>query len=322
MKVAVIGLGSMGKRRIRLIKNYDSQIEIIGIDSNQERLKQCEHELNITVRNTVDDLDFEDIDCAFVCTSPLSHSKLISFLIKNNIDVFTEINLLCDGYDEFINEKNVKIFLSSTFLYRRDIQWMIDKVNKQKVNYIYHTGQYLPDWHPWENYNNYFVGDKRTNGCREIMAIELPWITECFGNIKKISVLKDKMSSLKIDYPDNYMLQVEHENGSKGQITIDVVARMPIRRAEIYNESFQIFWEGTPDSLKEWNIDDKDFSFIKTYDEIENNNKYAKNIIENAYYDEIKAFFKWINEDKSEVKHSFEKDLEILKLIDEIEGEK
>ena len=44
------------------------------------------------------------------------------------------------------------------------------------VNYIYHIGQYLPDWHPWENYKNFFVGDKRTGGVREIFGIDLPWL--------------------------------------------------------------------------------------------------------------------------------------------------
>ncbi|MDE6927475.1 MAG: hypothetical protein K2P06_01985, partial [Muribaculaceae bacterium] len=66
--------------------------------------------------------------------------------------------------------------------------------------YIYHVGQYLPEWHPWENYQDFFVGDKRTNGCREIMAIEFPWLIETFGEIREVSVLHDKMSHLNIDY--------------------------------------------------------------------------------------------------------------------------
>ena len=39
MDVIVIGLGSMGKRRIRLLKENPS-INISGIDSNQERANQ------------------------------------------------------------------------------------------------------------------------------------------------------------------------------------------------------------------------------------------------------------------------------------------
>lgn len=39
MKVIVIGLGSMGKRRIRLLKER-KDVEIFGIDTQMERVKQ------------------------------------------------------------------------------------------------------------------------------------------------------------------------------------------------------------------------------------------------------------------------------------------
>ena len=319
MKIIVVGLGSMGRRRIRLIKQYDDSIDIVGIDKSAERREQSRDEFGIDVCDSVEHVLDNSFECAFVCASPLAHRKLISFFVKNNINVFTEINLVSDGYDEFINEEKVKIFLSSTFLYRNDIQWIIDRVMGQRVNYMYHTGQYLPDWHPWENYKDFFVGNKKTNGCREIMAIEFPWLLKCFGKIKTINVKKDKMTDLKIDYPDNYMLTIEHENGNKGLIFVDIVSRTASRRIEIFNESLHIFWDGTPDSLREWKDENKVVEKIDTYGKVDNDDKYAKNIIENAYYDEICAFFKWLKGDKSDVKHSFEADLEVLKLIDEIE---
>ncbi|MCO7111156.1 hypothetical protein NIA69_21115 [Gemmiger formicilis] len=39
-------------------------------------------------------------------------------------------------------------------LYRRETQYIKQQVAEfgKPVHYIYHIGQYLPDWHPWENY--------------------------------------------------------------------------------------------------------------------------------------------------------------------------
>ena len=37
MKIIVVGLGSMGKRRIRLLKQYFPFVQISGADKNQER---------------------------------------------------------------------------------------------------------------------------------------------------------------------------------------------------------------------------------------------------------------------------------------------
>lgn len=320
MKVIVVGLGSMGKRRIRLMKQYDSTLDIIGVDTSEKRLQLAKEQFGIRINTTIDEIcGAEKIDCAFVCTSPLSHKNIIKSLIQYHVHVFTEINLVADGYEEFIATDDVKLFLSSTFLYRKDIQWLIKEVDNKQVNYIYHTGQYLPDWHPWESYQQFFVENKRTNGCREIFAIELPWIIKCFGKIKNMNVIKNKMTELKIDYPDNYLLQIEHENGNKGLLAVDVVARKAIRRIEIYNESQQIYWNGTPNSLQRWDYGNGLMESIETYESIVKDKNYCDNIIENAYMDEIVAFFAWIHGDDSKVKYDFSQDLEILKIIDKIE---
>ena len=304
------------------MKKLEPGISIYGVDKKPERCEKVKAEYDVVTFSSIDEAaEGKQIDCGFVCTSPLSHAAIIRELSKRNINVFTEINLVDDGYEEFADEKRVRLFLSSTFLYRKDIQCMISEVKKQdRVNYIYHTGQYLPDWHPWENYKDFFVGDRRTNGCREIMAIEFPWLVRCFGDIEKISVSKDKMTGLNIDYPDNYLLKTEHAGGSKGIIAIDVVARHAIRRMEIYNEDMHLFWEGTPDSLSRWDQNDGSMEKINTYDAVEHDERYSGNIIENAYMDEIDAFFTWLKGDDSKVLYDFEKDKKILAYIDEIEG--
>ena len=103
MKVIVIGLGSMGKRRIRLMKQYDSTLDIIGVDTNKERLLIAEEEFGIRTSSSIDEIcSAEKIDCAFVCTSPLSHHNIIKSLIQYQLHVFTEINLVADGYEEFV----------------------------------------------------------------------------------------------------------------------------------------------------------------------------------------------------------------------------
>ncbi len=324
LTVIVIGLGSMGKRRIRLIKQINENTRIIGIDANKERALQVSSEYGIEISNdlnTIIEKFRREIDGAFVCTSPLSHQNIIQQLILNGINVFTEINLVKDGYDEILKnkQKNQVLFLSSTFLYRKDIQYIIKKVNTKKAAYTYHTGQYLPDWHPWENYKDFFVNDKRTNGCREIMTIELPWILKCFGNVKNYSVFSGKLATLDLNYDDNFVMLLEHDNGTLGTIVVDVVSRKARRSLEIFNENLHLFWNGTPDSLEEYDIEKKKLVNISTYNNIDKDNNYCDNIIENAYLDEIKAYFKAICEnDLSFIRYSFENDYQTLSLLDKM----
>lgn len=325
MKSIVIGLGSMGKRRIRLIQELDKNIQIIGVDSNPERLREAEERFHIICMETLSRALEEDADCAFVCTSPLSHAAIIRELLQNNLHTFTEINLVSDDYDRLINlaaSRQRVLFLSSTFLYRRDIGQIISRVGKQRVNYLYHTGQYLPDWHPWESYQDFFVADIRTNGCREIMAIEFPWIIKCFGSIKNVHVAKGNMSTLRLGYCDSYQLLIEHETGNSGMIAVDVVARKAQRSLEIYGEELQLFWNGTPDSLRQYNIGRKTLEKIETYEKIDKDVNYCDNIIENAYMEEIAAFFYQLATQRQDrTLYSFEKDLETLRWLDRIENE-
>ncbi len=324
MKVMVIGLGSMGKRRISLLKQLYSDVQITGIDVNEKRREQVKVQFDIdTSDNIVECCNQYKYDAAFICTSPISHALIIDTCLEYHLNVFTEINVIADDYDKLIQkarEKECTLFLSSTMLYRKEIQYINTKVkdHQKPINYIYHVGQYLPDWHPWEHFKDFFVSNKRTNGCRELFAIELPWIINTFGNLISMTVQKSKMSDLDIDYNDNYIVNLMHETGHKGVLMLDVVSRNPVRRIEIVGEEIHVVWEGTPQTLTEYDIHEKEVKRVTTYEEIDKNDNYSANIIENAYADEIKHFMNVLRKGVPLI-YTFEKDKEILKIIDAIE---
>lgn len=326
MKLLVVGLGSMGKRRINLLSKAFTGISISGVDVNNERREQVESLYGISTYSDLKTAVKQETPFAvLVCTSPLSHGSIILDLIKEGLHVFSEINLLYDKYDEIISEasKNkVMLFLSSTLLYRKEIQQIKEFVLKDesKINYRYHVGQYLPDWHPWEDYRGYFVSDRRTNGCREILGIDMPWIIDTFGRIKNINVIKDKISSLEIDYPDNYFILLEHDNGNKGVLIVDIVSRKAIRELLVYSETLYVTWNGLPEGICKYNILDKNMEQVKVYETIQKDERYAENIIENAYLDELITFIDKINNKENKERYTFEKDKYTLQIIDRIEG--
>ncbi len=325
MKIIVIGLGSMGKRRIRLLSEK-KDIELFGIDSQESRCTEVKEKFGLKCYASIAEaVAAEQPDAAVISTSPLSHDVIIKECLKNNLHVFTEINLVSDGYAEnmaLAKEKGKVLFLSSTFLYRKETQTIIEKANKAtcSLNYIYHIGQYLPDWHPWESYNNYFIGNPRTNGCREIMAIDLPWIVTAFGSIKSVSAVKSKNTQLNINYNDNYLITIEHENGNKGVLAADVVTRKSIRHIDVYGETFQMSWNGTADSLQEYNLETKEMQTIQFDDASEHVEGYAAFITENPYREELNAFLAQIANPKAVPAWTFEKDFELLKIIDQLEA--
>lgn len=322
MTVIVIGLGSMGKRRIRLMKSMKLPVDIVGIDSRQERCEEAKTQFEVDCYTSIEEAEKQwRIDCAFICTSPLAHAELIHLCLSHGFHVFTEINLVSDKYDENIllaEERGLTLFLSSTPIYRDEMKEITKRVkmSKQTVAYSYHVGQYLPDWHPWEQYKDFFVGNRRTNGCREIFAIELPWIVKAFGEIGDIHVVSGRLTNLDINYQDAYFVQIIHANGNIGMLCVDVVCRKPVRKLEVYNEEMYIEWEGTPQTLKMQNLATGKMENIDcgTYF---NENGYNEFVNECAYINEIQEFFEVLTGKQPE--YTMEMDARILSIIDQIE---
>lgn len=323
MKVLVVGYGSMGRRRIRLYKQLDKDAQFICVDSNPERIKQIKDDGHTSFAD-LNEAVKEEPDLAFVCTSPLSHAAIIPVLLQNKINTFTEINLSSKNYDQMISlakENGVKLFLSSTMLYKKQIKKIKELVQKETLplTYIYHIGQYLPDWHPWESYKDFFIGKKESNGCREIYAIQLPWIVDTFGDVINLTTVSQKSTKLEIDYDDSYITTFEHKNGNKGVFVVDVVSRVATTYLEVIGENIHLTWDGSNDGLKIYNIVDKKVETFIAYENEVHNENYAANIVENTYLDEIKDFINYV-QNGTAPKWSIQKDYAVLDLIDKIEG--
>ena len=319
MNIAVIGLGSMGKRRIRLIREMYPDYSIVGIDGRDDRRNEASEQFGIACSDCLSNVD-SNLDCVFVCTSPLSHNLIINDALSRGLHVFTELNLVADGYDENIKlaaDKNVTLFLSSTFFYREEIRYVRSRVTGGGWNYVYHIGQYLPDWHPWESYKDFFLGDKRTNGCREIMAIELPWLMGTFGDVEEVNVLSDKMTDLNIDYKDNFIIQLERKDGNEGVLIGGVGSPVAVRKLEIYKEDEYLSWNGTPETLAEYDKESKELKSVSLSEATEHIKGYSAFVVENAYKNEIREFFDVVTNGKIPL-YDFVQDKKVLELIDSI----
>ena len=152
------------------------------------------------------------------------------------------------------------------------------------------------------------------------MAIDLPWIVTAFGPIKKVAAVKSKNTELNINYDDNYLITIEHEGGHKGVLAVDVVTRKPIRHIDIFGERFQMSWNGTSDSLMEYDIETKQEKQIQFEDASEHVDGYAAFVSENPYREELNAFLTQISNPTKKPAWDFEKDIELLKIIDQIEA--
>lgn len=322
MKALIIGYGSMGKRRIRLLQQLNPAVDIICLDSHPERKKQ------IQADGFVQASDFEAAiasqpELAFVCTPPGNHANIILDLAARGIHVFCELNLTDTGYEEIqavAAGSHAVVFMSGTMLYDKRIQ-CIDRFVKQSekpLAYLYHVGQYLPDWHPWEDYRDVFISREETNGVREIFAVQLPWIIETFGRIDVVSVNSQKCTGLDLAFDDCVIANFRHTNGNIGVFTADTVSRKAVTSMEVFGEDLYLFWQGHNDDLYLFDTETGKQQAVHAYETVQHQEGYSEYIVENRYADEIRDFLDAVYKHKKP-KYSLEQDRYTLSIIDQIE---
>ena len=205
-------------------------------------------------------------------------------------------------------------------MYRPEAAYIREAASRHEIGaYCYHIGQYLPDWHPWEDYRDMFLAHPETNACREILAVELPWLVAAFGKIVSQRSLHHRSSMLDIDYDDTFSILLEHESGITGTLTVDVVSRKAVRNFECFGEGGHIVWDGSPTGFMSFDLDKKELMPIDSYgsSSAEQLSDYAAFVVEDAYANEIEEFFAVINEGK-QARYSFEQDKKILDIVSEI----
>jgi len=324
LRILIIGMGSMGKRRLRLLRAKYPQVNIAGVDSREDRLEEARRLWNIDVSSSLDGaFEVFSPQAVIVSTSPESHGKLVCRALEEGCHTFSEIDLLRSSYERISmlqKEKGKVAFLSSTFLYRDEIRWMQDHAMLvgDKGFYTYHVGQYLADWHPWEKPEDFFVGHTATNGVRELLCVELPWLVRSFGPVESYQVQWSSASDLDLVYPDVCQCLFRHAEGSVGTMTVDVVSRKACRQFVLSGSRGTLRWNGTRDSLCfDSPSEEETRPFQGEQDHVQKG--YAPIISETPYERELDAFIAAIEGDASLIAYDYQDHRYILDLVDKLE---
>jgi predicted dehydrogenase len=289
----------MGKRRIRNLQSLGYK-NIIGYDTRKDRRKEAAETYGISVIENLDGFDYSDILAVFVSVPPDKHIDYMEIARKNNLHCFIEASVVCDGLSRLADEiekTDLKFYASTTLRFHPAVKMIKEFVNNGTLgkisNFSYHSGQYLPDWHPWEDIHDYYVGKKETGGCREIVPFELSWLNDVFGKVNEVSGINGKTIELGVDIDDVYAIALRYESNIIGTLLVDVVSRSAIRQLVINGDKGQICWNWDDGAIKIYSSENGQWTRYET-EKGESADGYNKNIIEEMYIDEVQAFLESI----------------------------
>ena len=271
LKFLVVGLGSMGKRRIRNLKSLGFS-EIAGFDLKVDRLKEAKSEYGIKIFETYEvAMEVFKPNALIISTSPKHHMHYAFDSVSQNIPCFIEASVVEKKkileLSHIAKEKNVIVAPSCTMKYFPGpikVKELLDASIIGKVlNVNYQTGQYLPDWHPWEDIQDYYVSERDTGGCREIVPFELTWLNSLFGKPKALACVKRKLTSLEIDIDEIYHCLLEYPGKIIANLTIEVVSRPRATRVlTILGSKGKLVFDADENSIRYANLSDPNWKII------------------------------------------------------------
>lgn len=317
MRFLIVGLGSMGKRRVRNLQVLKAK-EIIGFDPREDRREEAKEKYGIATYGDFESAMAARPDALIISTSPDLHMFYAHRALDAGKHFFTEASVTDEGISELIGRlarHRVVGVPSCTMRFypgpKKIKEWVDQGRIGRVLGFTYHSGQYLPDWHPWEDYRKFYVAKKETGACREIVPFEMVWLTWTFGPIAEISCLKDRVGDLEVEIDDLYQILFRFRGGAIGHLMVDVLARPAVRHMRIIGTEGIIEWIGKENIIRASRMVDYSWETVS----LEAGTVERQYINpEEPYIEEMRRFIRAI-EGNEPFGYTFEEDHKILKLL-------
>lgn len=107
-----------------------------------------------------------------------------------------------------------------------------------------HWGEYLPQWHPWEDYRrSYAARADLGGGVIRTLTHPLDYLRFLLGEVESLWSFNAQISPLEIDVEDVAEIGLKFTNGTIGGVHVNYVQRPPTHRLEIVGTNGTLRWD-------------------------------------------------------------------------------
>ncbi|NWF64339.1 MAG: Gfo/Idh/MocA family oxidoreductase [Chloroflexi bacterium] len=113
-----------------------------------------------------------------------------------------------------------------------------------------HWGEYLPQWHPWEDYRqSYAARADLGGGVIRTLTHPLDYLRFMLGEVESLYSINGHISPLEIDVEDIAEIGLKFSSGAVGGIHLNYFQRPPVHRLEIVGTGGTLRWDNADGTL-------------------------------------------------------------------------
>ena len=301
---------------MRHLKNlkFVSEGDIIACRTRKKSIRKLEDKYHIKTYSDIAEALNQKPDAVLVTNPTSLHIQSALSAAKHGCHIFIEkpISNTLDGIDELIDivhKKNLVVLVGCNLRFHPCLQFIKKLLDEKRIGKVVSVrvqiGQYLPDWHPWEDYRTMYSAQKSLGGGIILDAIhELDYIGWLLGDVTQVFSFSDKLSDLDIDTEDVAEILLRFKTGAIAEVHLDYIQRYPSRSCEIIGDEGSIILDINKGTVKVYTAEKMEWEVF------EQPNNYD---INQTYIDEIIHFINCI-EGKEEPLIGVTDGLEVLKI--------
>lgn len=271
MKFLIAGLGSIGRRHLHNLLAL-GETDILLYRTHQSTLPNDELAPFPTFTKLTDALGqrpdavivSNPTACHMSVTLPAAMAGCHLLLEKPISDVKDE---RVDALKRVVNERGTRVLVGFQFRFHPVLMQLQQILSQGQLGRPYtfrcHWGEYLPNWHPWEDYRDSYAARKDLGGgVVNTLCHPLDYVRWLFGEVQSLTAVTGHISNLEVDVEDVAEITMNFVSGTLGSIHLDYYQRPPSHWIEITCEKGLIHWDNETGGAKIYQVDEEQWREI------------------------------------------------------------
>ena len=295
MKFLIAGFGSIGRRHLRNLLAL-GQTDIVLYRTHHSTLP--DHELAPFVVET--DLEAalaHQPDGVIVSNPSALHLDVAipavhgggHLLIEKPVADIRDARLA--ELEQVVDQKRVRTLVGFQFRFHPVLNQIRKLLASNALGRVYsfrvHWGEYLPGWHPWEDYRQGYAARRDLGGgVVNTLCHPLDYARWLFGEVSSVSAVTGHVSELELDVEDVAEITLNFESGCLGAIHLDYFQRPGSHWMTITCEQGFIEWHNDTGIARVYHAQDDNWSTLYPPEGFERND---------LFLEEMRHFFALIS---------------------------
>jgi predicted dehydrogenase len=257
MKILIAGLGSIGRRHLRNLLALGEKDLLLY---RTRRATLPDEELDgFPVETDLESALARRPEAVIVANPSSLHLKVALPAAQAGCHVFLEkpISNALEGVEalrQAAAERGLKVAVGFQFRFHPGLRKVASLLAERAVGLPLaaraHWGEYLPDWHPWEDYQKGYAARKDLGGGVVLtLCHPLDYLHWLFGEVEDLWAFTGR-AGLSLPVEDTAEIGLRFRSGLLGSVQLNYDQRPPLHRLEVVGNRGTIVWDNADGAVR------------------------------------------------------------------------